>query len=85
MELCSMLCASLDGRRVWERMDTGIYMAESLCYLPETTTTLLIGCIPTQNKKFKVWGKKKEKHHGQEQKSEGKSVWGGMCFILVLS
>ena len=29
MELYSILCASLDARRVW-RMDTCIYMAESL-------------------------------------------------------
>ena len=29
-ELCSMLCGSLDGRGVWGRVDTGIYMAESL-------------------------------------------------------
>ena len=26
MELCSALCVSLDGRGVWERMDTCIYM-----------------------------------------------------------
>ena len=36
------LCGSLDGRRVWERMDTSIGMAESLGCSPETTTTLLI-------------------------------------------
>ena len=27
MELCSMLCGSLDGRGVWGRMDTWIRMA----------------------------------------------------------
>ena len=27
-------------------------MAESLCYLPETITTLLISCTPIQNLKF---------------------------------
>ena len=43
MELCSMLCDSLDGREVWERMDTCKCMAESLCCPPETTTTLFIG------------------------------------------
>ena len=36
-----MLCGSLDGRGVWGRMDTCICLAESLCYLPETITTLL--------------------------------------------
>ena len=30
-----------------------IYMAESLCYSPETITTLLINYTPKQNKKFK--------------------------------
>ena len=43
MELCSMLCASLDGRGVWERMDTCIPMAESLHCSLETITTLLTG------------------------------------------
>ena len=40
-KLCSMLCGSLYGRGVWGRMDTDIYMAEPLCYPPETITTLL--------------------------------------------
>ena len=31
MELCSMLCGSLDGRGVWGRMDPRICKAESLC------------------------------------------------------
>ena len=61
MELYSMLCGSLDGREVWERMDTYICMAESLRCSPETITTLFIGFTPIQNKKFKVCkvGKKK--------------------------
>ena len=42
-----MLRGSLDGRGVWGRMDTGIGMAESLCYGPETITTL-----PIENKKL---------------------------------
>ena len=41
-DLYSVLCDSLDGRGVWGRMDTCIYMAESLCCPPETITTLLI-------------------------------------------
>ena len=44
-ELCSMLCASLHGRGIWERMNTRIFMAEFLCCSPEATTTLLIGYI----------------------------------------
>ena len=37
-EFCSMLCGSLDGKGVWERTDTCICMAESLCCVPETVT-----------------------------------------------
>ena len=51
-EVCSMLCARLDGMEIWEKMDTSISMAEFFHCLPETTTTLLIGYIPTQNKKL---------------------------------
>ena len=51
MELCSMLCGSLDRRGVWGRMDTFIPMAESLlCSLK--TITLLISYTPIQNRKF---------------------------------
>ena len=49
MELCSKLCGSLDGRGVWGRMNTWMCMTESLCYPPETVTTLLIGYSPVQN------------------------------------
>ena len=48
MELCSMLCGSLDGSGVWERLDTWMCMAESIHCSPETITTLLISY--TQNK-----------------------------------
>ena len=50
-----MLCASLDGRGFWGTMDTcththtHTHMNESLCYPPETITTLLI-----QDKVFMV-------------------------------
>ena len=44
IELCSMLCGSLDGRGVWGKIDTCIYMAEFLHCSPETITTLLISC-----------------------------------------
>ena len=54
MELRSVLCGSLDGRGMWGRMDTSIYMAESLRCSPETITTMLIGYPPIQNKKFKI-------------------------------
>ena len=40
-----MLYGSLDGRGVWGRMDTYIYMAESHHSSPEIITTLLIGYI----------------------------------------
>ena len=48
-----MLCGSLDGDRVWGRMDPCICMAESLHCLPEIITTLLIDYIPIQDKKLK--------------------------------
>ena len=57
MELCSILCASLDGKGVCGRMDTCICMAESLHGSPETTTILLICYTPIQN----VFGFKKLK------------------------
>jgi len=44
MELYSMLCGSLNGRGVWERIDTCICMAASLHCRPKTITTLLISC-----------------------------------------
>ena len=49
-----MLCGSLDERRVWGRMDTGICMTESLHCSSETIATLLISYIPIQNKWFKT-------------------------------
>ena len=44
-----MLHGSLDGRGVWGRMDTCIFMAESLPCPPETSTMSLIGYTPMQN------------------------------------
>ena len=62
-ELGSMLCGSLEGRRVWERMHPCICTAESLCCPPETITTfLLIGSTPIQNKKLKKHKYSLEKH-----------------------
>ena len=57
MELCSVLCGSLDGKGVWGRMDTCIYMAESFHCLPEAITILLIGYTSMENKKFKLKNK----------------------------
>ena len=50
MELCPMLCGSLDGRGVWGRMDTCICMTEFLHSSPETITTLLTDYTPIKNK-----------------------------------
>ena len=52
-----MSYGNLDGRRVWGKIDTCMGIAESLCYSPETPTTLLIVYMPIQNLKKK---KKKE-------------------------
>ena len=40
LELCSVLCGNLDGRRVLGRMDTCISVAESPYCSPKTITTL---------------------------------------------
>ena len=58
-ELCSMLFGSLDGRGVWGKMDTCMWMAESLCCSPETLPASLINYDPTQNKMFFKKEKKK--------------------------
>ena len=42
MELCLMLCGSLDGRGFGGGMGTCVCMAESLHCSPETITTWLI-------------------------------------------
>ena len=76
-----MLCSSLDGRGVWERMDTCICLAESLCCPPETVTTLLIGYIPIQNNKFfkrkKMLSikKKKERKKEKTRNLSLKAIW----------
>ena len=61
---CSKLCASLDARQVWERMDTCICicMPESLCCLLKLPQhSLFTDYTLIQNKKFKVWETKKRK------------------------
>ena len=37
----------------WGRKDTCLCMSESLPHTPDTVTTLLIDCMPIQNKKLK--------------------------------
>ena len=53
MELHSVLCGSLEGRGIWERIDTCICTAESLRCSPAAVIALLIGYTPMQNKKLK--------------------------------
>ena len=52
-------------------MDTGIHMAEFLGCSPETTTPLLTGYTPIQNKKFKKYikNKKERKFHNRNSSS----------------
>ena len=45
MELCSVLCGSLDGRSIWGRMDSCTRVAEPLCCAPETVTASFISCL----------------------------------------
>ena len=67
-----MLCARLDGRGAWGRMDTCMCIAESLqC---EIITTLSVGYTPTENKKFKKLKAKKKKK--KERKKERKIMGG---------
>ena len=60
-----MLCASLDGRGVWGRMDACKCLAESLHCSPETITTLLISYSPIQN----VFGVNKMKFKKKKKKN----------------
>ena len=48
VKLCSMLYSSLNGKAVWERIDTCIFMAKSFHCSPKTTTTLLMSCTTIQ-------------------------------------
>ena len=59
-DLCSKLCRSLCGRRVWGRMVTCIWMAESLCHSPETITAFLIDYNQYKIKSFKKGKKRKD-------------------------
>ena len=68
MGLYSVLCASLDGSRVWGRMDTCICMAKSYCCSPET---LLIGYSPIQIKKFKKYIQFKSKEKKAKNNKNG--------------
>ena len=45
-QLCSVLRGSLDARGLWGRMDPCTCTVESLCFPPETITTVLVGCAP---------------------------------------
>ena len=51
-ELCSVSRGSRDGRGVWRRMDTWIWMAECLCFPPKSIITLLMGYTPIRYKKL---------------------------------
>ena len=52
MELCSVLCGSLDGSGAGRRMGTCVCMAEALLCSSKTVTTLLAGYIPVQKNFF---------------------------------
>ena len=62
-------------------MDTCVCMAKSLHCLPETTTTLLTGCTPIQNKKFK--SKKKTKTVKKTPKTHLFKAYNSVGFILI--
>ena len=65
---CTAQCDSLNGNRIWTRIDTCVHGAESLCCLPETNTALLIGYTPMWNKKpFFFFFKKKRVLQGSPE------------------
>ena len=78
MELCSILCGSLDGRVVSGRMDTCICIAGSLCCSPDTTTALLISYIPIQSKKLK-----KKIHQAQYPQHLHVAAYGKITFFCI--
>ena len=53
MQLCSVLCGGLGGRKVWGRMDTCVCMAESLWCSPKTATISLVSYTPYKIKSWK--------------------------------
>ena len=57
-------------------MDVCICVTEFPCCLPETSTALLIGYTPIQNKKFP---KKKKKSNNRKNPSELSEHW--YCFL----
>ena len=64
-------------------MDTSICMAESLCCPLQTITTLLIGYIPTQNKKVFL-NKIFEEGEGVSQTETGRKIFeeeGNVCML----
>ena len=64
-------------------MDTSICMAESLCCPLQTMTTLLIGYIPTQNKKVFL-NKIFEEGEGVSQTETGRKIFeeeGNVCML----
>ena len=64
-------------------MDTSICMAESLCCPLQTITTLLIGYIPTQNKKV-FFNKIFEEGEGVSQTETGRKIFeeeGNVCML----
>ena len=52
MELCSIFCNNLNGKRTRKRTDTCVRVIESLCCMAETNTTLLINYALICNKNF---------------------------------
>ena len=47
-----MWCGKLDGKEIWGRMDTCIFMVRSLHCSPETVTTLFVNLLYLNIKVF---------------------------------
>ena len=81
MELCSVLCGSLDGRGIWRRVDTCICTAESLrCYLK-----LSQHCYKIKVKKNKIKFESIKKTHLVNNFEVYKTVFFTIITVLYIS
>ena len=63
-----MWCGSLDGRGIWGRKDTWIYMVESFHPSPEIITTLVVNWLYYNTKK---------RANAQRKRMSSEPVWAG--------
>lgn len=84
MRLYSMFCASLDKRGRWGKNEY-MYMCVVIAIHLETTTTLLNGCTPRQNKKFEVYFKRKPNTVSSSEKASPSGLGYDSALIFTIS